>query len=153
MLHVILLLKFPFFSRGVLFFSTSVFSCLFLSPHIYSILMRVAEMPVTQRESTSTNFGFRAIVLKASAVGYHHVPSIVLGKTKGEKYKFPMKTEVQSRRRWTWRHRQFWISAQFNGNLISIWNFTNMIIKNVKLYENFKSVEVGYSTSNHLGDI
>ena len=33
-------------------------------------------------------------------------------------------------------------------NLISIWNFTNTAMKNVKFYENFKSVEVGYSTSN-----
>ena len=33
-------------------------------------------------------------------------------------------------------------------NLISIWNFTNTVIKDVKYYENFKSVEVGYPTSN-----
>ena len=51
--------------------------------------------------------------------------------------------DVTSSRWWTWRHRQFWIPVQFNGNLISIWNFTNTVMKNVKWYANFKSVEVG----------
>ena len=32
-------------------------------------------------------------------------------------------------------------------NLISIWNFTYTVMKDVN-YENFKSVEVGYPTSN-----
>ena len=34
-------------------------------------------------------------------------------------------------------------------NLISIWNFTNKVKKNVKWYENFKSVEVGHHSWNH----
>ena len=48
---------------------------------------------------------------------------------------------ITCRRWWTWRHRQVWISVQFNENLISIWNFSNTVMKNVKYFENFKSVE------------
>ena len=48
---------------------------------------------------------------------------------------------------------KFEFSCNSMKNLISIWNFTNTVMKNVKHDVNFKSVEVGHHSSNRYEDM